>query len=78
MAQGYDFNYSVTDELKAHYDKIRQDRDWDWATLADNLERDSATDPATAGIVAWCREEANRSDGDKSARGKHEGVEKRG
>lgn len=54
----FDETYPLTDELKAHWNGLREQRGWDWETLADCLERHSDTDPTTPGLVAWARSQA--------------------
>jgi hypothetical protein len=75
MAQGFDFNYDVSDELKAHYNKLREDRGWSWDTLAEDFER-QWTDPGAPGLAAWARAQGKPSA--KSSRAADKGTEKRG
>jgi hypothetical protein len=74
MAQSNGFRYEVTDELKAHYDQIRQQRDWSWQTLADYFAQQTV-DPASEFLESWAREQATS---DKQARAKAPAKEKRG
>lgn len=51
----FDETYPLTEELKAHWNSLREQRGWDWATLADCLERYSAGDPTTPALAEWAR-----------------------
>jgi hypothetical protein len=74
MAQGFDFDYGVTDEQKAHFNKLREDRGWSWELLAEDFER-QWTDPSAQNLAAWARAQG----ADKSARGAaKKAPEKRG
>jgi hypothetical protein len=74
MAQHSSFSYDVTPELKSHYDAIRQQRGWDWQTLADYFSQQD-TDPASEFLEAWAREQVTA---DKQTRAKAPAKEKRG
>jgi hypothetical protein len=70
----FDEAYPLTDELKAHWEQLRQDRGWSWGVLADYLERYCLHDPATPNILAWVKEQDTAP---KSTRGKKSGTETR-
>lgn len=58
MAQGYDFDYSLTDAQKDHFNALREARGWSWETLADELDKE-IYDPATPALAKWARAQAN-------------------
>jgi len=66
-------DYSVTEDLAAHYDAVRESRGWDWATLADYFAQQD-TDPTSVNLAAWAREQAGAP---KSKRAKTPPAEKR-
>lgn len=57
------FEHTVTADEAAHYDAIRQQRGWSWATLAAYFETCSPADPTAPFFAEWARgqEEAPRS-----------------
>ena len=66
--------YTVTDDLRDHYDKVRQARGWSWDTLADYFDK-TGNDPASPALAKWAREQAGA---DKSQRAAKPAKEKRG
>ncbi len=57
-------HYEVTDEQAEHYTRLKEDRGWDWETLARSFEEHSYRDPASSFLATWARAQG----GDKSAR----------
>lgn len=50
-----EYTYTVTPEEAEHYDKVRQQRDWSWETLANYFETCSPADPTAPFLAAWAR-----------------------
>ena len=70
----FDETYALTDELKTHWNGLREERGWSWEVLADYFERYCLHDPATPGLLAWARSQA--APAAKSARARTTGTEK--
>lgn len=66
--------YEVTDDLREHYDKLRQARGWSWETLADYFEQQT-TDHTSPNLAKWAREQAAEP---KAKRAAKSATEKRG
>jgi hypothetical protein len=74
MAQGYDWDYSVTEEQRAHFSKLREDRGWSWEQLAEDFDR-AWTDPSAPALAEWARAQ-DKPAAKRAARGGDK-VEKR-
>lgn len=66
-------DYSVTDELAAHYNGVREQRGWSWETLAAYFEQQD-TDPTSRNLAEWAQAQAEAP---KSKRAKTPPTEKR-
>lgn len=66
--------YEVTDDLREHYNRIREQRGWSWETLADYFEQQT-TDHTSPNLAKWARAQAEAAPSKRAAKS---GTEKRG